>query len=509
MVFERRLILKKQKTISSRKIKVIAISMGKTLTTLVGIITAMVLSRLLDKTDYATYRQTLLAFTFVMPFLSLGMVNSINYYLPIEKERPRGVVNDAIISLLIMGVLFSLFLSLGGNRLLAMRFSNPAIEKTLLYLIPQPIFAIPATLLGVVMVVSDKVFFLSVFNVISRLFVGLSVIIPALIWGNVDAPIIGGVAFTSLSGCIAIVFMNRYSGATGNRWPSLNNIKKMVAFGFPLGLATMIGIISRQLDKILVSSMCTPQEFSVYVNGAMEIPIIGIITGSISAVLLPDLRRMVVNNNYDHALKLFRSAALKSAKFLIPTFIFLMVTADPFIITLFSEKYADSAIAFRLYLLIVPVRIVQFGAVLLVFGKNRLIFFQVVVSLLFNLILSVFLVSKAGYLGAVIGTIAVTYLWDVSFNIVQIKKLFKIPWYKVLPFKSLFVQNWYLIIPTSLIIVIELYKQIIPGAIWRLIVESIIFSGAIFLLQKDSLLNIIKELKGRGEKIVLSEKDEK
>ena len=49
---------------------------GQGLTTLVGLLSAAVLARLFSKHDYATYRQTLLAYTFAAPFVMLGFDRS-------------------------------------------------------------------------------------------------------------------------------------------------------------------------------------------------------------------------------------------------------------------------------------------------------------------------------------------------------------------------------------------------------------------------------------------------
>ena len=74
----------------SRTSKVLALSLGNTLTVLVGIVSGMVAARVLTKHDYATMRQTMLAYQFVAPLLTLALPMALYYFLPGSGERKRG-----------------------------------------------------------------------------------------------------------------------------------------------------------------------------------------------------------------------------------------------------------------------------------------------------------------------------------------------------------------------------------------------------------------------------------
>ncbi len=76
----------------SRTAKVVALSTGQALTTVVTLAIAVVLSRIFSKADYATHRQTRLAYLFVAPLLSLGLHQAVFYFLPGERVRPAGRV---------------------------------------------------------------------------------------------------------------------------------------------------------------------------------------------------------------------------------------------------------------------------------------------------------------------------------------------------------------------------------------------------------------------------------
>ena len=422
---------------SSRTSKVFALSFGQGLTTLVALISAMVMTRVLSQEELATYRQTFLAYEVAVPLLSLGISSGIYYFLPTEKNRARGLVVDGVLMLVFMGLLYAMFIAFGGNNLLAKRFSNPAVATTLLFLAPLPIFMLPAGLLSSVMVVQNVVGRLTLYNVLASLFMASSVIMACLAWKTPESMVLIRVCVSIFFGLVAIDLMFR--AVPTDKWqPSWTSMKSMLTFSIPMVLATALGSISLQLDKIIVSTMCSPEIYAIYSTGAMEIPLIGIITGSIATVIMPDMRRMASEGDNKGALTLFKKGAEKAAVFMIPIMIFLMVSAESFIITLFSAKYSDSILPFRLFLLMLPMRIAYFGGLLMAYGCTKTILYRSAVGLAVNATMSILLVSAVGYWGAIIATIFSLYFVEGTWSIVTISRLAQCRWWHVFPFAVVF-----------------------------------------------------------------------
>lgn len=419
---------------ASRTSKVFALSFGKGLTAFVAIVSGMVLSRVLTKTDLATYRQTMLAYDVAMPLLSLGLVYGMQYFLPTEKSRARGVVVDGLLMMMGMGLLYAVFIALGGNHLLARRFSNPAVAGTLAYLVPLPIVMLPAGLLASVMVVQNQIRKLTIYNVLASLLLAAGVIGACLWWKTPEAMVLVRVGISIATGLVAIRFM--LQAVPRDDWhPRWSRMKSMVSYSLPLAGATAMGTLSLQLDKLIVSSMCSPEEFAVYSNGAIEIPLIGILTGSISSILVVEFRKAFAAGDHAEALKLYRLVPAKTSLFLFPVMVYLALAAKPFICVLFSEKYAESSTAFTLYLLMIPYRTVMFGS-LAATGKSRAVFWISTVGLLLNLLLSVLLVRLFGYLGAVVGTVASLGLWGIPAGLLEMGRSIHAPMSKIYPWRT-------------------------------------------------------------------------
>lgn len=383
--------------------------------------------------DYATYRQTLLAYAFVSPLLMLGLPQALYYFLPGENKKHRTVLVENLLLLSFMAGLFTLFLLLGGNRLLAWRFKNADLARTLLILTPYPLFMLPASALGACLIARDRVKQVAVYNVLSRLFMLAIVLTATLIWRTPVAAIIGTVVGAGIVLLPALKLMFA-SCKIGSLLPSTGGMWSQLKYSVPLGLAGFIGTISMSLDKMIVSSMCSPEQFAVYVNGAIEIPLIRVLTGSVIAILLPDLVKMYKATQHHDLKALWHRAMVKCSLLILPIMVFLFVMAPEVIRVLFTDKYVESVHPFRIYLLLLPIRITTFGAIFMAAGRNKLIVYRAATGLILNLFLSIILVKVLGSIGAAISTVLITYLWSVPYSLFFISRILKMNIRNTIPF---------------------------------------------------------------------------
>jgi O-antigen/teichoic acid export membrane protein len=408
----------------SRTSKVLILSSGQALTALVGIASAAILTRILSQADFGTYRQTMLAYTFAAPFAILGLDRVLYAFLPGEKERPRGLLVENILLLTIAGSILSLFIIFGGDQLLAKRFNNPALVSLLSLMVLYPLFMLPSSALSACLMSRNRTGQLAVFNVVSRLIMFLLIIIPCFFLPKPSTAIIGQVAGAVLTTNIAVYLMFR--SCPGPIWrPTINGVKKQLNFAIPLGLSTIIGTTGVTLPQLIVSFCCNPKIFAVYTVGAIEIPLIGIITGSITSIVLVDYGRFYLEGNLQAIVDLIHKAILRSAILILPVMCFLFSIAPELMKTLFGKSYEWSSVPFRIYLLQLPIRTLTFGAILQATGNSKKILIS---SLLYLSAVAVFgwtLVSMLGAAGAAIGAVLAEYLVDVPYLMIVISKILK------------------------------------------------------------------------------------
>jgi len=421
----------------SRTTKASILALGSFLAAIAGMASGAVITRVLTKDDYATYKQTLLAYSFAAPFLALGLPQALFYFLPGNENRSRSILMSNLILLAVMGFVFSLFLLLGGNHLLAWRFNNQSLTLSLLILVPYPLFMLPSSALDACLVARGRVKTLAAYQSANCLGLTACVVTAGLVWRTPNAALTAAVAWGVIAIAVAVKLMLS-ACPEGPLRPERSQMLAQVKYSVPLGMAGMLGTATMLLDKIVVSSMCKPAEFAVYTNGAIELPLVGIVTYSVTAVLVPEMAQLCKQGNFAEALGMWKRSAVKCALVLFPAMCLLMVMAPQFIVTLWGQPYAQSVTPFRFYLLMLPVRIVFYGAALMAAGRGDVILTRTAIGLALNLLLSILCVHLLhSYLGAIVALIITMYGFAVVYNLVFIGKTYKTKFRHTLPFGEL------------------------------------------------------------------------
>lgn len=421
---------------ASRKSKVFSLTIAQGVLVLANVGAGMVFARVLTVADYGTYLQTFLAYDFAVPLLTAGLPSALFYFLPSSEKRQKGLVLDNLTLLFLAGLIFSSFLLLGGTELLARRFDNPDLSKTLQWMVLYPLYTFPVLLASAVWVTKNKVKLNSVFNIVRGLTLAFLLIIAAWLSEGFMAPTMVRIFLPLAFLPVALYFV--FKEVPGD-WdlPRLSSMWEMAKFSIPLGLATVFGTLTIQLASIVVSMLTSPQDFAIYANGAKEVPIIGIITGSISVVIMADMAKRIKEGDKQSALDLFRKSAAISATFLLPVMIFLLIYAENFIQVLYSNKYSESVLPFRIYLFMLPVRIVFYGAAFIALGRTKALLYRSLISLVLTAIFAYFMTQWIGYIGAAIATVIVSYIWAIPYNLFTLAKGFESKPLNIIPFKRL------------------------------------------------------------------------
>ncbi|MEN6558388.1 MAG: oligosaccharide flippase family protein [Thermoguttaceae bacterium] len=420
----------------SRTAKVLILSSGQALTALVGVVSMAVLTRVFDQRDYGTYRQTLLAYTFAVPFITLGLDRALYFFLPGEEKRPRGLLVENLLLLTLAGGILSLFIALGGNLLLARRFNNPDLGPILLWLIPYPLLMLPASSFNACLMARNRTEQVAGFSIGSRLVMLVFVLTPVVFWATPTAAIGGTVAGAGVTTAAALFLM--FHACNVGPWrPTWNGLWKQFAFSVPLGLAALVGSVSLSLDQMLVSLRCTPDVFAVYSVGAMEIPLIGMITGSITSVVMVDYAKFYRESRISDIVALIHTAMTKSALLLLPIMFFLLGVAPDMMCFLFGEDYRGAAAPFRVFLLLLPMRAITFGAVLQAAGKSHHILISSILTLVANAVLGWLAIGWIGPVGTAMASVISIYFLCVPYLIYAICSTLHFPWRKLFPWWEL------------------------------------------------------------------------
>ena len=192
------------------------------------------------------------------------------------------------------------------------------------------------------------------------------------------------------------------------------------------------------IDRLMVSALLKPEEYAVFVNGAMEIPLIAAITVAAGAVILPEIVKAFENKNSSEALDLWQLMVRRVTIILLPAGLLFYLISQELMIILYSDKFKDSVEPFRIYMLMLPARVAYFGMLFQAAGKTRLVLYRAIITLSLNTIITYFLVRKFGMAGAAWGTVAVVWLFVVPYCVLVCSKITNVRWYKLLPYRYIF-----------------------------------------------------------------------
>lgn len=395
---------------------------SRSIAVVANLLVVVLVSRHFALEEYATFRQTFLLYEILGPILTLGIPATIYYLLPRASDKIQTVFIStqmvALVSLLFGGLLLA-----GGNQYIALQFQNPALEKTLYWVAIYSILQSVTQILISYFIYSENTKFIGVYSSVYALIYLLTVYMLVNYGFDINAVVVAKALIPMLGLSVLIFVISAGKKFTLPKRKALElESKAILSVSIPFGFASAIGAFSVQIDKLLVSVLGTTDEFAIYVNGAIEIPLIGVITGSIAVVLMGELSNAIKRGDMVRAAQLLSTAASNVALIIFPMMIYLLINAELFITLLFSQKFSQSAVPFTIYLLLLPIRIVVFGSILISLGKTNIILLRSVIEVIANLILSVMLYKEFGYLGVAAATVAVTYFWAVPFNLLHISR---------------------------------------------------------------------------------------
>lgn len=420
----------------SRTGKVLLLSSTQLTVAMISIVSGAILTRVLPKAEFASYRQAMLAFSFASPFVVLGLDNALYAIMPRHPERSRSVLVDNLILLALSGLALTLFIVLGGNRLLAQRFDNPRLSALVLLMAPYALVFLPTRSVASCLMAREQTRKLAGYNTLTRLVLLPCVVIPAFLWPNAIAPLLGQIAGAVIGLFVGLKFMSDACGTGGWR-PTLAGMKEQLNFAIPVGLAGLAGTVGTTLDHVIVSSRFAPEAYAVYAVGAFELPVIGMITGAMTSVLLVDYSRLHAKGQNGEIVRLVHQAMSKSALALLPIMVLFLIVAPSLMALLYGEGYRDAAGPFRWYLLRLPLRTLTFGALLMAAGRGRDVLVAAVAYTVASIGLSWALTGWMGPAGAACGVTLSDYLVSGPILLWAMRDCLGMPVDQLLPWRRL------------------------------------------------------------------------
>jgi O-antigen/teichoic acid export membrane protein len=188
---------------------------------------------------------------------------------------------------------------------------------------------------------------------------------------------------------------------------------RQLAYALPFGLASVIFRALGELDNYFVSHYFGPITYAVYAIGCFELPLLGLLSESISSVTIPRISQLQSIGDRRGMIDLILRVVRKLSVLLLPAYAFLMVMGRDFITILFTAQYLQAWPIFAINLTLVPLTIITcaYDPVMRAHPEHRHFLVKLRCALLGLFLISLwFVVPRFGLLGAVVAMISVNII---------------------------------------------------------------------------------------------------
>ncbi|HEX8250356.1 MAG TPA: oligosaccharide flippase family protein [Pyrinomonadaceae bacterium] len=308
--------------------------------------------RFLTQEKVGVYRQVFLVIANAVSILPLGFSMSAFYFLNRETEKRSAVVFNILLFNALVGGLACAALFL-FPQLLGNLFNNAEITRL------APVIGVVIWLwifsafLETIAVANQESRLATAFIILAQLTKTALMALAVIIFSTVESFLYAAMAQAGLQALVLLVYLN-------NRFPrfwrsfDFKFFREQMFYALPFGLAGLLWTLQMDIHNYFVGHRFSAAEFAVYAYGCFQLPLITMLSESVTSVLIPRMSELEARGDKAEMIRLTARAMQKLAFFFFPVYVFLLITAQTFMTTLFTEKFAASVPIFLINLTLLP-----------------------------------------------------------------------------------------------------------------------------------------------------------
>jgi O-antigen/teichoic acid export membrane protein len=448
----------------------IILSFSRLSNQIILIFSPIILVRLLSVAEYGSYREFILYSSIVVSLVTLGVPQSLQYFIPKQPKGARIWVTQTVLIGLVLAALAIAGIWIAGDQLRARTSLDFVLALQLYVFFGVNLNYLEHYWLGKKR--TDYVLYYSTGALTARVLV----LIAAAMYSPTAFSLIYAVVLLEIVRfCFVLIFSIRANLFT--RQVSYSTFFEQAKYFVPLGLGGMVQVVNNKVGPLYIAIMLGPEILALYVIGAFAMPIINIFRGAVGDVIFPEILELRTITSSD-SLPLWRKATVLYCVLMFPTSCILMFFASDIVTILFTADYTLAAPVFQIFATMLVISCFEFHLPLRAQNKNRYFVSGSVVSLICNLLVLYPLATWFGMVGPALAMVAsqlvlAIYLGRMATVVYNITVAELLDWQKIL--------MTILAILICLPILI-LAKLTMEPSIWRLIAASFTFGVAYFAL---------------------------
>lgn len=309
--------------------------------------------RFLAQDSVGVYRQIFQVVVNAAGILPLGVGMSAFYYLSREPEKRAAAIFNILIVSFAAGALAFVALS-AFPGVIGSIFHSPEITE-LAPLIGLVIwFWITGSFLETVAVANQESKIATVFIILAQFTKSALMIGAVMIFSNVTSIVLAALVQGLAQTIVLLVYLN---SRFPRFWTEFDRrfLREQMVYALPYGLAGLLWTLQTDIHNYFVGYKFSAAEYAIYAYGCFQLPLVTMLSESVSSVLIPRMSRLQSSGDKREIIRLTTRAMQKLAFFFLPIYVFLMITAQTFIVTLFTRNYERAVPIFMINLTLLPI----------------------------------------------------------------------------------------------------------------------------------------------------------
>ncbi len=371
----------------------------------------LLIVRFLSREQVGVYQQVFLIIVNANVVLTLGFGMSAYYFLARESARRRAaVIFNTLLFNFVMGALACLALYFYPS-LIGGIFQSPEITRLAPKIGVVIWLWIFSSFLETVAVANREPRAATAFIILAQLTKTALMISAVIVFTTVESFVYAAMMQAAVQTIVLLVYLN-------SRFPKFwtafdaSFFREQLFYALPFGLAGLLWTLQTDIHNYFVSHQFTAAEFAVYRLGCFELPLIAMLAESVTSVLIPRMSELQAQGDKAEIIRLTARIMQKLAFFYFPIYVFLMITAQTFITTLFTHNYLESVPIFLINITLLPMYILVTDPIVRAYRELGRLLLTLRVFILIGLIAALYFGIRHFDLRGMIAIVVVTAFVD-------------------------------------------------------------------------------------------------
>lgn len=382
-----------------------------------GLLSPLLLVRLLDIVEYGRYRQFMATAMLITSLGGFALAANLNYLIARSPERVAADITKTSVLMLAVGLVSALLVALLRD------FIVPAEISTSWLLLAVYVFLfLNLEVLVSYWLAHGNSLAVMVYTLIVTVWRLATLVYAAIRFREVEMIFVTLVCAEAVKN-LGVYLWLRAKHLLVFRWEH-DVFREQIRLVAPLGVGSVLNK-ANDFGKVVVGMQMGPVPMALYTTAAFQVPLVNIVQQSLSDVIFPDMVKRAQRDPVD-GLRLWKRAQTLVFALICPAWLLLTYFAEPIVRIAFTEQYIAATPYFQVFLLLMLRQCFQFSVPLRSVADNASFATSNAIALGINALLLFALMPYFGLWGPTLGLV-VGQCWTSIYLARRVMQRYKLP----------------------------------------------------------------------------------